>query len=65
MDNLSPELVDVDKIMIHYADGTKEEMSVTAKASSDVEQIKEYSIKRTNWYSFIHQIWWLKIALNY
>jgi len=38
------ELVDVDKIMIHYADGTKEEMSVTAKASSDVEQIKEYSI---------------------
>ena len=38
------DLSDVDKIMVHYADGTKEEMSVTAKASSDVEQIKEYSI---------------------
>ena len=38
------DLSEVDKIMVHYADGTKEEMSVTAKASSDVEQIKEYSI---------------------
>ena len=38
------DLSEVDKIMVHYTDGTKEEMSVTAKASSDVEQIKEYSI---------------------
>lgn len=38
------DLSEVDKIMVHYADGTKEEMSVAAKASSDVEQIKEYSI---------------------
>ena len=38
------DLSEVDKIMVHYVDGTKEEMSVTAKASSDVEQIKEYSI---------------------
>lgn len=38
------DLSDVDHIMIHYADGTKEEMSVTAKTSSNVEQIKEYSI---------------------
>ena len=38
------ELADVDKIMIHYADGTKEEMSVTRKADSNVEQVREYSI---------------------
>lgn len=38
------ELVDVDKIMIHYADGTKEEKSVSPKATSNVEQVKEYGI---------------------
>ena len=38
------DLSDVDKIMIHYADGTKEEMNVTAKDTSKVQQIKEYSI---------------------
>ena len=38
------DLSDVDKIMIHYADGTKEEKSVSPKATSNVEQVKEYSI---------------------
>ena len=38
------DLSDVDKIMIHYADGTKEEKAVSAKATSNVEQVKEYSI---------------------
>ena len=38
------DLSDVDKIMIHYADGTKEEMNVTAKDTLKVQQIKEYSI---------------------
>ena len=38
------DLSDVDKIMIHYADGTKEEKSVSPKATSNVEQVKEYGI---------------------
>lgn len=38
------DLSDVDKIMIHYADGTKEEKSVSSKATSNVEQVKEYGI---------------------
>ena len=38
------DLSDVDKIMIHYADGTKEEKSVSPKATSNVEQVKEYDI---------------------
>ena len=37
------DLSDVDKIMIHYADGTKEEMDVTSK-DSKVAQVREYSI---------------------
>ena len=37
------DLSDVDKIMIHYADGTKEEMRVTSK-DSKVAQVREYSI---------------------
>ena len=38
------DLSDVDKIMIHYADGTKEEKSVLPKATSNVKQVKEYGI---------------------
>ncbi|WP_314077711.1 ZmpA/ZmpB/ZmpC family metallo-endopeptidase [uncultured Granulicatella sp.] len=38
------DLSDVDHIMIHYADGTKEEKAVSPKATSNVEQVKEYSI---------------------
>lgn len=38
------DLSDVDKIMIHYADGTKEEKSVSPKPTSNVEQVKEYGI---------------------
>ena len=38
------DLSDVDKIMIHYADGTKEEKSVSPKDTSNVEQVKEYGI---------------------
>ena len=38
------DLTDVDHIMIHYADGTKEEKAVTPKATSNVEQVKEYGI---------------------
>ena len=38
------DLSDIDKIMIHYADGTKEEKVVTRKADSKVQQIREYSI---------------------
>ena len=38
------DLSDVDKIMIHYTDGTKEEKSVSPKATSNVEQVKEYGI---------------------
>ena len=41
---LVTDLSDVDKIMIHYADGTKEEKSVSPKATSNVEQVKEYGI---------------------
>ena len=37
------DLSDVDKIMIHYADGTKEEKAVTLK-DSKVQQVREYSI---------------------
>ena len=39
------DLSDIDKIMIHYADGTKEEKAVTRKADSKVQQIREYSIE--------------------
>ena len=38
------DLSDVNKIMIHYADGTKEEKSVLPKATSNVKQVKEYGI---------------------
>ena len=38
------DLSDVDHIMIHYADGTKEEKSVSPKATSNVKQVKEYGI---------------------
>ena len=38
------DLSDVDHIMIHYADGTKEEKAVSPKAASNVEQVKEYGI---------------------
>ena len=37
------DLSDIDKIMIHYADGTKEEMVVTLK-DSKVQQVREYSV---------------------
>lgn len=39
------DLSDVDHIMIHYADGTKEEKVVTRKADSQVQQVREYSIE--------------------
>lgn len=39
------DLSDIDKIMIHYADGTKEEKTVTRKADSKVQQIREYSVE--------------------
>jgi len=38
------DLSDIDKIMIHYADGTKEENSVTQKESK-VAQVREYSVE--------------------
>ena len=38
------DLSDVDHIMIHYADGTKEEKAVSPKPTSNVEQVKEYGI---------------------
>ena len=38
------DLSDIDKILIHYADGTKEELLVVAKDSSKVKQVKEYNI---------------------
>ena len=38
------DLTDVDHIMIHYADGTKEEKAVSPKPTSNVEQVKEYGI---------------------
>ena len=37
------DLSDIDKIMIHYADGTKEEMGLTLK-DSKVQQVREYSV---------------------
>ena len=37
------DLSDIDKIMIHYADGTKEEMGVILK-DSKVQQVREYSV---------------------
>ena len=37
------DLSDIDKIMIHYADGTKEEIGVTLK-DSKVQQVREYSV---------------------
>ena len=42
------DLSDIDKIMVHYADGTKEEMVVTAKADSKVAQVKEYDVAGQN-----------------
>ena len=42
------DLSDIDKIMLHYADGTKEEMSVTANADSKVKQVREYTIAGQN-----------------
>lgn len=41
-------LSDIDKIMIHYADGTKEEMSVAVNSDSGVAQVKEYDIVGQN-----------------
>ena len=38
------DLSEVDKIMVHYADGTKEEKAVTQK-ESQVQQVREYSIE--------------------
>ena len=38
------DLSDIDKIMIHYADGTKEEKVVTRKDDSKVQQVREYTI---------------------
>ena len=42
------DLSDIDKIMLHYADGTKEEMDVTANADSKVKQVREYAIAGQN-----------------
>lgn len=42
------DLSDIDKIMIHYADGTKEEMSVAVNSDSGVAQVKEYDIVGQN-----------------
>lgn len=42
------DLSDIDKIMIHYADGTKEEMFVTVNADSKVKQVREYAIAGQN-----------------
>ena len=39
------DLSDASHIMIHYADGTKEEKVVTHKADSQVQQVREYSIE--------------------
>ena len=38
------DLSSVDKIMIHYADGTKEEFGVSAVSDSKVKQVKEYNV---------------------
>ncbi|MCM0175845.1 G5 domain-containing protein [Streptococcus pneumoniae] len=37
------DLSDIDKIMIHYSDGAKEELNVT-RQESNVKQVREYSI---------------------
>ncbi|HGJ0512677.1 TPA: ZmpA/ZmpB/ZmpC family metallo-endopeptidase [Streptococcus pneumoniae] len=37
------DLSDIDKIMIHYSDGAKEELNVT-RQESNVQQVREYSI---------------------
>ena len=42
------DLSDIDKIMVHYADGTKEEMNVTKNADSKVKQVREYNIAGQN-----------------
>ena len=42
------DLSDIDKIMVHYADGTKEEMDVTKNANSKVKQVREYTIAGQN-----------------
>lgn len=42
------DLSDIDKIMIHYADGTKEEMSVAVNSDSGVAQVNEYDIVGQN-----------------
>lgn len=38
------DLSEIDKIMIHYADGTKEEFGVSAVSDSKVKQVKEYNV---------------------
>ena len=38
----------IDQIMIHYADGTKEELAITVKADSNVKQVKEYEVTNQN-----------------
>ena len=42
------DLSDIDKIMVHYADGSKEEMDVTKNADSKVKQVREYTIAGQN-----------------
>ena len=42
------DLSDIDKIMVHYADGTKEEMDVTKNTNSKVKQVREYTIAGQN-----------------
>ena len=42
------DLSDIDKIMVHYADGTKEEMDVTRNTDSKVKQVREYTIAGQN-----------------
>ena len=42
------DLSDIDKIMVHYADGTKEEMDVTKNTDSKVKQVREYAIAGQN-----------------
>ncbi|MTV58917.1 hypothetical protein GM547_12715, partial [Streptococcus pneumoniae] len=37
------DLSEIDKIMIHYSDGAKEELNVT-RQESNVQQVREYSI---------------------
>ena len=44
-DQFVTDLSDTSHIMIHYADGTKEEKVVTRKADSQVQQVREYSIE--------------------